>query len=156
MWQVRYLSWNIRSCVRGKEGCCVRRHILSEAEIGRLATAPVYIVRRITPGFATPAELSAEQWPDVRGILTKRPAATLFCEMSDEAMCPSGLYLGDVLVVDRSVTPAYGDVVVAQCRAELVARHFCPEPQGLVLMPSSDEYLIIRGWSVDCAACWAS
>jgi DNA polymerase V len=116
---------------------------LGDAEIDRLAAAPVGSVRRIhriPSGFPSPAEDSAEPALDIRTLLVKRPEATFFLRMRGEAMCESGIYPGDVLVVDRSLEPVYGDVVVAAAGGELLARHYCPETHGVVLLPSSDAW----------------
>lgn len=119
--------------------------ILDDEEVRRLAPAQAAQVRRIPSptrpsGFPSPAEDSAEPALDVRTLLVQRPAATYFLEMAGDAMRESGIYPGDILVVDRSLDPLYGNVVVAPYGGELVVRHYIPDLHGILLLPGSDEF----------------
>lgn len=50
---------------------------------------------------------------DLNEILVQRPAATFFVRMDSDSMKNSNIYRGDVLIVDRSLTPRKGNLVVA-------------------------------------------
>lgn len=64
-------------------------------------------------GFPSPAEQYAEPPLDLNELLVRRPAATYFVRVSGDSMSGAGISDGDLLVVDRSLTPADGDVVIA-------------------------------------------
>lgn len=101
-------------------------------------------VRRIPTGFPSPAEDGAEASLDLHTLLVKRPASTFFVSMVGDAMIEAGIYGGDILVVDRSLTPVYTTVVVAAVDGEMVVRHWCPDRGEIVLLPAHPDFSAIR------------
>jgi len=75
-------------------------------------TTPVYSAL-VPAGFPSPADDHLEGSLDLHKLMVKRPAATFFCRASGESMVGAGIRDGDLLVVDRSIQPHDGDVVVA-------------------------------------------
>jgi len=64
-------------------------------------------------GFPSPAEDFEEDGLDLNQILVRNPLATYIYRASGWSMSGAGILDGDLLVVDRSVTPRSGDVVLA-------------------------------------------
>ena len=64
-------------------------------------------------GFPSPAEQYQEPPLDLNELLVKRPAATFFVRVQGDSMVGEGIHDGDLLVVDRSLRPASGDVIIA-------------------------------------------
>lgn len=79
----------------------------------------------IPAGFPSPAEDYLENPLDLTRYLVRHPAATFLMRMTGEALRADGIEPGDVLVVDRSLSPANGQLVVAVVAGELVVRRFC-------------------------------
>ena len=71
------------------------------------------VTARCCAGFPSPAEQYQETPLDLNELLVKRPAATFFVKVQGESMIGEGIHDGDLLVVDRSLRPASGDVIVA-------------------------------------------
>ena len=67
----------------------------------------------VVAGFPSPAEQYQETPLDLNELLVKRPAATFFVKVQGESMVGEGIHDGDLLVVDRSLRPASGDVIIA-------------------------------------------
>ena len=67
----------------------------------------------VVVGFPSPAEQYQETPLDLNELLVKRPAATFFVKVQGESMIGEGIHDGDLLVVDRSLRPASGDVIIA-------------------------------------------
>ena len=67
----------------------------------------------VVAGFPSPAEQYQEPPLDLNGLLVKRPAATFFVRVQGDSMIGEGIHDGDLLVVDRSLRPASGDVIIA-------------------------------------------
>jgi len=67
----------------------------------------------VAAGFPSPAEQYQEAPLDLNELLVKRPAATYFARVSGDSMIGEGLRDGDILVVDRSLRPASGDIIIA-------------------------------------------
>ena len=67
----------------------------------------------VVAGFPSPAEQYQETPLDLNELLVKRPAATFFVKVQGDSMVGEGIRDGDLLVVDRSLRPASGDVIIA-------------------------------------------
>ena len=67
----------------------------------------------VVAGFPSPAEQYQETPLDLNELLVKRPAATFFVRVQGDSMIGEGIHDGDLLVVDRSLRPASGDVIIA-------------------------------------------
>ncbi len=75
-------------------------------------------------GFPSPAEPFAERELDLNRYLVKHPAATFFLGVKGDALLDAGIRPGDLLIVDRSIDPAPGRVVVAVVNGEFTVGHF--------------------------------
>lgn len=73
-------------------------------------------------GFASPAEEFAEQPLNFDELLVQNPIATYVIRMTGESMRRAGIFSGDHLVVDRSVTPKSGHVVVAVVEGKFMVK----------------------------------
>lgn len=78
----------------------------------------------IPQGFASPAEDDLDVPLNLHKYVVQRPAATFFARMSGSAMEEHGIYDGDVLVIDRSLTPKKQSIVMAVDDGEFVVRLF--------------------------------
>jgi DNA polymerase V len=67
----------------------------------------------VVAGFPSPAEQYQETPLDLNELLVKRPAATYFVRVEGDSMVGAGIRDGDLLVVDRSLRPADGDIIIA-------------------------------------------
>jgi len=67
----------------------------------------------VVAGFPSPAEQYQETPLDLNELLVKRPAATFFVKVQGDSMIGEGIHDGDLLVVDRSLRPSNGDVIIA-------------------------------------------
>ena len=82
--------------------------------------APVYSNGKAIPlyydpvhaGFPSPAEDYTEEQLDPYKFLVRNPVATFFVRVQGSSMQNTGIGNGDLLVVDRSITPKNGDIVV--------------------------------------------
>lgn len=73
---------------------------------------PVGVVRARL-GFPSPAEDYADDALDLNDLLIRNPPATFLYRAEGHSMLLAGVCDGDILIVDRSVTPADGDLVLA-------------------------------------------
>jgi len=86
------------------------------------AGGPPETTRAAATGFPSPADDYVDRPIDLNKVLVAHPAATFFLRVEGAGMEEEGIAAGDVLVVDRSLAPRDGDVVVAVCDGELVVR----------------------------------
>lgn len=73
-------------------------------------------------GFGAAADDYAERGIDLNEELIRNKPATFFFRMNGDAMIDAGIHNGDVLIVDRSLKPASGKVVVATLNGEMLIR----------------------------------
>jgi DNA polymerase V len=73
-------------------------------------------------GFAAAADDYMERGIDLNEQLILNKPATFFFRMNGDAMIDDGIFSGDVLIVDRSLKPANGKVIVAILDGELLVR----------------------------------
>jgi len=73
-------------------------------------------------GFGSPADDTGVTRLDLNDILIKHPQATFLMRGVGAAMREAGIDSGDVVLVDRAITPAHGHVVIAVVDDEFVCR----------------------------------
>ena len=82
------------------------------------------VVGTVVAGFPSPAEQYTEPPLDLNELLVKRPAATFFVKVDGDSMIGAGIHDKDLLVVDRSLTPANGDIIIAVLDGELTVKTY--------------------------------
>ncbi|MGM0536115.1 MAG: LexA family protein [Pseudomonadota bacterium] len=85
--------------------------------IGRAAPFPGEMAQplmgcRVRAGFPSPADDHLDVEVDLHAHVVRRPAATYFVRAEGDSMLGDGIHDGDLLVVDRSLEPLPGRVVV--------------------------------------------
>ena len=73
-------------------------------------------------GFAAAADDYMERGIDLNEQLILNKPATFFFRMNGDAMMEDGIFSGDVLIVDRSIRPTSGKIIVAVLDGELLVR----------------------------------
>lgn len=111
---------------------------LGQSAIFNTLQLPLF-VSKVSAGFPSPAQDYVEQTLDLNELCIKRPAATFFVRVEGESMIEAGIFHNDILVVDRSVTPVHGDIVVAQVDGEFTVKELCLKPR-LMLIPRNGAY----------------
>lgn len=105
----------------------------------RLYKIPLYQCA-VAAGFPSPADNSIEGEFDLNELLLKHPAATFFVRASGSSMIRAGIYDGDILVVDKSIEPISGKIVVAAVNGELTVKRLEREGKRLFLVAENDGY----------------
>lgn len=82
---------------------------------------PLFIAR-VPAGFPSPAADYAETSLDLNELLVQRPAATYMVRAEGESMVDAGIFSGDILIVDRSLEPRPGQVVIAAVAGSLTVK----------------------------------
>ena len=72
-----------------------------------------YFPEGIRAGFPSPATDYEEEAIDLNKTLIQNRDATFFARVKGDSMIDAGYMPGDLLVVDRSLEPRSGDVIVA-------------------------------------------
>ena len=84
-------------------------------------TCPL-LLSRVAAGFPSVAEDYLEARIDLNTELIRHPLATFYVRVEGDSMTGAGIEPGTILVVDRSVDPQNGDVVVARVENEMCVK----------------------------------
>jgi DNA polymerase V len=76
-------------------------------------------------GFGSPAGDSGVTRLDLNDILVRHPQATFLMRMAGDDMHDLGIDAGDLVLIDRAITPSHGHVVIAVVDDEFVCRQLC-------------------------------
>jgi len=83
--------------------------------------AEVYVplmLHGLCAGFPSPADDYIEESIDLTKLLIRNPPATFLWKVDGNSMRDAGIFHGDLIVVDRSLSPVDGDIVVATVHGE--------------------------------------
>ncbi len=119
-------------------GVFMSMQFIGVSEVRSRLELPLF-VSKVSAGFPSPAQDYVEQTLDLNELCIKRPAATFFVRVDGDSMMDAGIFSNDILIVDRSVKPAHGDVVVAQVNGEFTVKELCLRPT-LMLVPRNKSF----------------
>ena len=72
----------------------------------------------------------AEQIIDLNKELIRHPSATFMGRVAGDSMIEEGVQEGDVLIIDRSLTPRNGDKIVCHWEGDFILRTLRIEEKG--------------------------
>jgi DNA polymerase V len=108
----------------------------------RKLNRPLFLVP-VSAGFPSPADDYLEGKLDLNQYLVKHPAATFFVRVTGDSMIGAGIHSGDLLIVDRSLEPKDGNVVIAVLDGELTVKRIERHDGKLFLAPENKDYPLI-------------
>lgn len=95
---------------------------------------------KVQAGFPSPADDYIEGYLDLNSKFIKRPAATFVLQATGESMLGAGIFPGDWLLVDRSMTPTDGRVVIAAVDGELTVKRLSKKGNQIQLLPANPNF----------------
>ena len=107
-----------------------------------LALAPT-----IKAGFPSPADDYLNDSLDFNRDMIKNPEATFYGRVSGDSMIDAGICDGDIAVIDRSLQPMDGNVIVAFVNGEFTIKYLDlkhKEEGYIELKPANSNYSPIR------------
>ena len=110
----------------------------------------------VSAGFPSPAEDYIELGIDLNKYLIKSPISTFFLRVSGNSMNNAGIYNNDLLIIDRSIKPHPGHIVVALLDGEFTLKRLIKEKDNYYLKADKEnypainlyEYIDIQIWGV--------
>ncbi len=100
---------------------------------------PLYS-NKVPAGFPSPADDHMEGKLDLNNHLVKHPTATFFVRASGESMVGAGIHDGDILVVDRSLEPRHGKIIIAAVDGQLTVKRLQKRGSKTLLAPENKKY----------------
>ena len=107
-------------------------------------------------GFGAAADDYMERGIDLNEQLIKNKAATFFMRVSGTSMINAGIGDGDIVIVDRSIKPVNGKIVIAVIDGEMLIRRYEQSFNKLRLVPEThnlsaievSEFMDFKVWGV--------
>lgn len=96
-----------------------------DIQLPALDAAPVHIPlfsHKVPAGFPSPADDYIQTRLSLDEHLVHRKESTFFVRAKGNSMTGAGIMDGDLLVVDKSLTPKSGDIVIAAIDGELTVK----------------------------------
>lgn len=106
-------------------------------------TLPIFL-ESVSAGFPSPADDYLEGKIDLNKHLVKHPSATFFVKVTGDSMIDAGIHSGDTLIVDRSVDPKDGNIVIAVIDGELTVKRLSRSMSKLYLLPENRNFEAIE------------
>jgi DNA polymerase V len=97
-------------------------------------------VGKVAAGFPSPADDYVDKNLDLNELLVQKPAATFFVKAQGESMLGAGIHNNDILVVDRSIDPIAGKIVVCALNGELTVKRLSHENSRWQLKAENPNY----------------
>lgn len=118
--------------------------VSAAAEVLRLEPGPPEEIpaalESVHAGFPSPAQDYADRGIDLNKHLVRDPRNTAIVRVAGDSMSGAGISDGDELIVDRSITPEHGSIVVAVLDGELTIKRLLVTARGVVLHPENPDY----------------
>jgi len=95
---------------------------------------------KVAAGFPSPADDYVEKSLDLNELLIQKPAATFFVRAEGESMLGAGIHPNDILVVDRSIEPVSGKIVICALNGELTVKRLIRKNNQWLLKSENPDY----------------
>jgi DNA polymerase V len=109
----------------------------------KIGTKPIHaplFSHKVTAGFPSPADDYIEGRLSLDEHLIQHKDATFFVRAKGSSMVGAGIFDGDLLVVDKSLTPSSGDIVIAVIDGELTVKRFIQRDGKVILKPENPRF----------------
>ena len=150
------LVQKLQELQNGKNLDALYRVDIGEIFAGKVASAlrsPLF-ESRVQAGFPSPADEFSEGTLDLNDHLIRHKAATFFVRVTGDSMKNVGIFPGDLLIVDRSLTPTNGKVVIAVLNGEMTVKRLEKEKNRVLLCAENADYPDIIVTEEDSFSTW--
>lgn len=113
----------------------IQKFIKSKQELA----LPLYS-SRVKAGFPSPADDYLEGHLDLNEYLIKNSETTFYVRVSGDSMVNAGIFDNDLLLVDRSLQPSHGKIVIAAINGELTVKRLHKTATESMLMAENPKY----------------
>lgn len=95
---------------------------------------------QVPAGFPSPAADHIEAHISLDQVLNIRAPHVYLVKITGDSMQGAGIFDGDLAVVDRSLEPAHGHVVVALLNNDPLCKRLCIRGKDVVLLSENSKY----------------
>lgn len=98
----------------------------------------------ISAGHPFISDDSIDQVLHLEDLVVTHPAATFYIRVKGNSMCDLHILSGDILVVNRALTPRSGDVIVALLDGQFTVKQLTVRDKQIWLCAANRDYRPIR------------
>ena len=109
---------------------------------------------RVQAGFPSPADDHLEDTLDLNTHLIHHQEATFFVKAQGDSMIGAGIHQGDILIVDKSLTPKSGKIVIAVVDGEFTVKRLHKYKGNITLKAENPEFKDIKIRGADELIIW--
>jgi len=94
----------------------------------------------VKAGFPNPADDARGVALDLNELIIRHPVSTYYLRVDGDSMSGAGVASGDIVVVDKSLEPRSGDIVVAAVDGDFTLKHLKRDGQKAWLVAAHPDY----------------
>lgn len=95
---------------------------------------------RVSAGFPSPAADYEDKRLDINEYLVRNPVSTFFFSVQGDSMEGAEIFDGDILVVDKSVRPKHGHIVIAFVDGQRLVKRLYRRSGRVALVAENPNY----------------
>lgn len=95
---------------------------------------------KVAAGQPAPTDDHIETHIDLHECLIKNSSTTFLVRVSGLSMIEAGIHENDLLIVDRSIPPVHGKIVIAAIDGHLTVKRLHKKDNQLLLMPENKNF----------------
>jgi len=145
------LPANLNSCIAVKLNIKPQQffrvneiNVLACSTTGKQASGRPLAGWVIHAAFESPATDYEEDRISLDDYVTRHPEAVFYIRVTGDCMTGSGINDGDLLIVDRSLTPLKGDVIIGVLNGEHIIACYMELDSKQYLIPDNPAYKAIK------------
>jgi DNA polymerase V len=104
---------------------------------------PIYLPLygyKVTAGFPSPADDYMEKYVSLDEELIRHKNSTYLLRARGDSMIGAGIHEGDLLVIDKSIAPVTGDIVIATVDGDFTVKRYFKEGSIIKLKPENPRH----------------
>ena len=117
---------------------------ISEVKSEEKSSGLQFFEGRIQAGFPSPAQGEYADTIDLNRALISNPAATFCARVIGNSMVDAGINEGDLLIIDRSITPHDGCIAVCFIDGDFTVKRLAVRDDGVYLQPANASFPEIK------------
>ncbi len=95
---------------------------------------------KVSAGFPSPAADYEDKRLDINDYLVQNPVSTFFFPVEGDSMQGAEIFAGDILVVDKSIRPQHGHIVIAFVDGERLVKRLYKRAGQVALVAENPAY----------------
>ncbi|MBX3710044.1 MAG: translesion error-prone DNA polymerase V autoproteolytic subunit [Gammaproteobacteria bacterium] len=95
---------------------------------------------KVAAGHPSSVDDHIETYVNLQDHLIKNISMTFLVRVSGQSMIDAGIFENDLLVVDRSIVPSHGKIVIAAIDSQFTVKRLHQQNNQLFLMPENKKF----------------